>query len=78
MAKLLRESAWKKFKQGDVFRVPGIHGRRFTFQAHVTNFENGATHIEAIDTRDGKFRAFDPSRKIVRDNKATQARKSEA
>lgn len=66
MAKLLRETAWRNLREGDLFRVKGIRGRRFRFVAHVTNFENGATHIDAVDTADGSFRAFGTDRRIVR------------
>ena len=71
MAKLLRETSWHGFTQGDVFRVAGINGRRFRFQAHVTNLDNGQAHIEATDIRDGAFRAFHPERRLVKDAKAS-------
>lgn len=66
MARLLRENEWRNLREGDLFRVKGIRGRRFRFVAHVTNFENGATHIDAVDVSDGSFRAFGPDRRIVR------------
>lgn len=66
MAKLLREAAWRDLREGDVFRVRGIRGRRFRFVAHVTNFENGATHIDAVDVTDGSFRAFGMDRHLVK------------
>jgi hypothetical protein len=66
MASLLRETIWKGWRTGDLFRVPGIRARRFRFRAHVTNFENGTTSIEATDVADGSFRSFDPRRRIVR------------
>lgn len=66
MAKLLRETAWRNLREGDLFRVKGIRGRRFRFVAHVTNFENGSTHIDAVDVSDGSFRAFGTDRPIVR------------
>lgn len=66
MAKFLRETAWRNLREGDLFRVKGIRGRRFRFVAHVTNFENGATHIDAVDVSDGSFRAFATDRRLVR------------
>lgn len=70
MARLLRETAWRDLQAGDRFRIQGVPRRRFRFVAYVTNFENGAVHVEAVDERNGGMRAFPPDRPFVKERRS--------
>ncbi len=69
MAKLLRETAWRNLQAGDRFRIQGVPRRRYRFLAYVTNFDNGAVHVEAVDERSGGIRAFPPDRPFVKERR---------
>lgn len=74
--RLLRETVWRDLRAGDVFRIPGVRGRRFRFVAFVTNFENGDRYIEAHDAADGRYRAFPPGARVLPEGRKARPRRS--